>query len=265
VALLLEKNPEFSPKQIKSLITTTTDSVSDAYSNEFPPEIAGAGRLNLTKAFTANTIIWPSYAIFELSAEKPSDIEVLSLEAISGELEKLDVRFEGPEIIDYSFSQEGNLLEISGTLNEQVFGEFEGKIFIEDSKSNYNIPVSIRITEGSVSVTEQDGVINFGINHPDEWTYAKISLTNAITGKSDTTSATPSKMAKLSVNENGQYWVEAKINVNGETFDAFETVEVKSATSGINVFGSLNIPERQIFIIFGIIIAVAAVGLKIRK
>jgi minor extracellular serine protease Vpr len=265
VALLLEKNPELSPKQIKSLITTTTDSVSDAYSKEFPLEIAGAGRLNLTKAFSANTIIWPAYAIFDLSTEKQSDVEVLSLEVVSGELEKLDVRFEGPEIIDYSFSQEGNLLEIFGTLNEQVFGEFEGKIFIKDSKSNYNIPISIRITEGSVSVTEQDGVINFGINHPDDWAYAKISLTNAITGKSDTTSATPSKMAKLSVNENGQYWVEAKINVNGETFDAFETVEVKSATNGINIFDSLNIPERQVFIIFGIIIVVTAVGLKIRK
>ena len=115
-------------------------------------------------------------------------------------------------------------------------------------------------------MTEQDGEINFGINHPDEWTYAKISLINANTGKSDTTSATPSKMAKLSVNQNGQYWVEAKINVNGETFDAFETIEVQSARdNGIRIFESLSIPERQIFIVFGIIIVVAAVGLRIRK
>ena len=117
VALLLEKNPELSPKQIKSIITTTTDSVSDAYSNEFPLEVAGAGRLNVTKAFSANTIIWPSYAIFDLSSEKPSDVEVFSLETVSGDLEKLDVRFEGPETIDYSFSQEGNILEIFATLN----------------------------------------------------------------------------------------------------------------------------------------------------
>ena len=35
--------------------------------------------------------------------------------------------------------------------------------------------------------------------------------------------------------------------------------------NGISIFDSLNLPERQIFIIFGIIIIVAAVGLKIRK
>ena len=115
-------------------------------------------------------------------------------------------------------------------------------------------------------MTEQDGEINFGINHPDDWTYAKISLINAISGESDTTSATPNKIAKLSVSENGQYWIEAKINVNGETFDAFETIEVQSAkNNGISVFDSWNIPQRQIFIIFGIIVLVVAVGLKIRK
>ncbi len=265
-ALLLEKNPDLNPRQIKSLIATTTDSVADAYSNEFPLEVAGAGRLNVTKAFSANTIIWPSYGIFDLSSEKPSDTEVFTLETVSGNLEELDVKFEGPEIIEFSVSQENNSLKISGTLIEQVFGEYEGRILIEDSNTNYNIPIMIRITEGSVSASEQDGEINFGIKHPDDWTYAKISLINAITGESDTTSATPNKVAKLSVNENGQYWIEAKINVNGETFDAFETVEVQSAIdNGNNVFDSLNIPERQIFIIFGIIIVVAAVGLKIRK
>lgn len=266
VALLLEKNPELNPRQIKSLITTTTDPVSDAYSNEFPLEIAGAGRLNVTKAFSANTIIWPSYAIFDLSSKKPSDVEEFSLEVISGNLERLDVKFEGPEIIDFSYSQEENILKVTSTLDEQVFGEFEGRILIKDSWTIYNIPVLIRITEGSVSVTEQDGEINFGINHPDDWTYAKISLINAISGESDTTSATPNKIAKLSVSENGQYWIEAKINVNGETFDAFETIEVQSAkNNGISVFDSWNIPQRQIFIIFGIIVLVVAVGLKIRK
>jgi len=264
-ALLLERNPELNPSQIKSLIVTTTDPVSDAYGNEFPTEIAGTGRLNVTKAFSANTIISPTFVIFDLSSEKPSDVQVLSLEPVSGELENLDVSFEAPRIIDFTFSQENNLLKISASLNDEEFGEFTGRVFIKDSGSRYNIPALVRITEGSVSVTEQDGVINFGISHPDDWTYAKISLINSGTGKSDTTSATPNKNGKLTVSENGQYWIEAKINANGKTFDAFETVEVKSASGNSNVFDSLNVPERQLFIILGIIILVAAVGLKIKK
>jgi len=264
-ALLLERNPELNPSQIKSLIVTTTDPVSDAYGNEFSREIAGAGRLNVTKAFSANTIISPTFAIFDLSSEKPSDVQVLSLEPVSGELENLDVSIEGPEIIDFTYSQENNLLKISASLNDEEFGEFAGRVFIKDSGSSYNIPALVRITEGSVSVAEQDGVINFGISYPDDWIYAKISLINSVTGESDTTSATPNKNGKLTVSKNGQYWIEAKINVNGETFDAYETVEVKSASSNSNVFDSLDMPERQLFIIFGIIILVAAVGLKIKR
>ena len=63
-ALLLQKEPDLKPNDIKSILVTTSDSVSDAYGNKFPFEFAGTGRLNLTKAFNANLIIYPTYLTF---------------------------------------------------------------------------------------------------------------------------------------------------------------------------------------------------------
>ena len=51
VALLLNKNPEFSPEQIKSILVTTSDVITDEYDQKFNFNIGGAGRLNVTSAF----------------------------------------------------------------------------------------------------------------------------------------------------------------------------------------------------------------------
>ena len=81
-----------------------------------------------------------------------------------------------------------------------------------------------------------------------------------------TTSATPSKDAKLSVHESGEYWVESKIQSNAQTFNVYETFEVESVskTEGLDLFEVLKIPESPIIIVFFIIIAVALFSVKIR-
>jgi len=47
-ALLLSKKIDLQPTEIKSLLVTTTDSVSDAYGKQFDVDITGSGRLNVT-------------------------------------------------------------------------------------------------------------------------------------------------------------------------------------------------------------------------
>ena len=102
---------------------------------------------------------------------------------------------------------------------------------------------------------------------PKKWTYAKISIINGETGKTDTTSATPINDATISVYEPGEYWVESKIRYNDETFNVYEKFEVKSIpqTQSIDLFNLLDIPEKPIIIVFFVMIAIALVGLKIRK
>jgi minor extracellular serine protease Vpr len=55
-ALLLQKNPELQHHEIKSLLLTTTEPVSDAYEQEFSILEAGSGRLDIGNAFNANLV-----------------------------------------------------------------------------------------------------------------------------------------------------------------------------------------------------------------
>ena len=125
----------------------------------------------------------------------------------------------------------------------------------------------IHITQGSINTMVQDGKLNFEVNHPDEWTYAKISVINKDNGRIDTTSATPNKKASISVYKDGEYWVEAKISTREKTSDAFDVVFVKDASGNDtpNIFNELSISEKPIIIVAIIFGIVAIVGLKIRK
>ena len=55
--------------------------------------------------------------------------------------------------------------------------------------------------------------------------------------------------------------------MNGKTFDAYNTIEVNSINDNIqSEFELLNIPEKQIAIVLGIIIIIGIVGvIGIRK
>ena len=109
--------------------------------------------------------------------------------------------------------------------------------------------------------------MSLGISSPNDWTYAKISLSDKNNKIVDVTSATPTKEGKITVYEPGLYWIEAQIRIDGETIEAYETTYVKSSSKN-NPFGFLNIldiPERPILIIFAVFVIIALVGLKIRK
>ncbi|MEK6867174.1 MAG: peptidase S8, partial [Thermoproteota archaeon] len=100
-----------------------------------------------------------------------------------------------------------------------------------------------------------------------QWSFAKISVINSKDGKTETVTATPEKDASIRVNENAEYWIYAKIKVNGKTFDAYNTIEVNSINDNIqSEFEVLNIPEKQIAIVLGIVIITGIVGvIAIRK
>ncbi|KAG2472729.1 MAG: Peptidase S8/S53 subtilisin kexin sedolisin [Nitrosopumilales archaeon] len=266
-ALLLQKNPDISPEEVKSLLLTTTDFVFDAYDNKFPFEAAGVGRLNVTRAFEANLIIIPQSLIFNLSTEKPAEISNLELSNIHGSLDKVKVEFDGPEVVNFDFQQIGNSLHSTVSISEDVFGEFQGVILIEDKNTEYHVPVLIRKTEGSIIVNEKDGKLDFTISHPDGWSYAKISAINKDSGKTYTTSVTPKKDSSISLADSGEYWILANINVDGNTIDLYDTVYVEkpSSENDLNFLYLIDIPERPLVIVIVIAIIISAVGLKLRN
>jgi len=267
IALLLEKYPNMNHHEIKSLLMTTSAPVSDAYGQKFSLSDSGSGRLNIAKAFQAKLIIIPPNFVINLSSDNPTTQKQLELKLLEGTLENLEVKFEGPEFIQFTHILEGNNLLIKIKILGQNYGEHEGRIIINHNEIKYTIPFLIHYTEGSISVNQKEGKLNFTIYHPEQWSFAKISVINSKDGKTETVTATPEKNASIRVNENAEYWIYAKIKVNGKTFDAYNTIEVNSINDNIqSEFEVLNIPEKQLAIVLGIIIIIGIVGvIAIRK
>lgn len=265
-ALLLQKEPDLEPNDIKSILTTTSDSVSDAYGNKFPFEFAGTGRLNLTKAFNANLIINPTYLTFNLSQEKQSQTQMLEIKSLE-KTTPITVSFEGDENIHFEQIFENEDLLITASLNDDKLGDFVGRVILENDGVTYTVPILVYVTKGTIIINDEEGKLNFQISYPEDWSYARISVINKETGKIDTTSVTPKKDSSITVFEPGEYWVESKISSDGNTIDVYETIKVKTASTSkeLRFFDSLDIPERPILIIFAFIVVIALVGLKIRN
>jgi minor extracellular serine protease Vpr len=265
-ALLLQKE-KLEPMEIKSLLVTTADPVSDAYGSNFPYEITGSGRINVTKAFDANLIIEPTYLTFILSPEKKIQSELLQIKSLDNTNYKIKVSLAGNDKIGFGYSLENNIVNITAYLKGEFVGEVEDRVFIEQDNLIYNIPIIVHVTQGTIAVAEKDGVMNFEILSPKDWSYAKISVIDKDNGIIDTTSTTPSKDASITVYNSGDYWIDSKIRVDEETFDAYDIVHVKSATEKkeMSIFNLVKIPEKPLYIIFAVVAIIALVGLKIRR
>jgi minor extracellular serine protease Vpr len=264
-ALLLQKNPELQNQELKSLLMTTVQPVSNAYGQEFSLHESGSGRLDIANAYNAKLIISPTNFVINFSPEQLLIEKQLELKLIEGEIGEINVKFEGPKFIKFTHDIENNNLQIELNIIGEEYGEHEGKIFINHEKIQYTIPVLVQYTEGSISVNQEDEKLFFEIEHPDKWSFAKISVTNSKNGNMDTTTTTPNKKSSIEIYENGEYWVKAKIKVDGNTSDAFNTIKINSLSEKIEKRELTNIPEKQIIIIISIIVVVGIIGLLIRK
>ena len=263
-ALLLQKNPELENYEIKSLLLTTVKPVSDAYGQKFSLHESGSGRLDIANAYKAKLIINPTNFVINLSADQPSIEKQLEFKLIQGTLEKIDVKFEGPEFIEFTHNIKNSNLEIRLNIVGEKYGEHEGKILIEHEKIQYTIPILIHYTKGSISVYEENEKLFFEINHPDKWNFAKITITNSENGNTDIITTT-NKKTSLKIYENGEYWIDAKIKIDENTADAFNTIKITSLSEKVKKIELGDIPEKQIIIIVSIIIIVGIVGLLIKK
>ena len=76
---------------------------------------------------------------------------------------------------------------------------------------------------------------------------------------------TTNKKTSLKIYENGEYWIDAKIKIDENTADAFNTIKITSLSEKVKKIELGDIPEKQIIIIVSIIIIVGIVGLLIKK
>ena len=264
-ALLLQKNPELHHHEIKSLLLTTVKPVSDAYGQEFSLHESGSGRLDIGNAYGAKLIITPPNFVVNVSSDNLIVEKQFKLKLIESTLDNFDVKFEGPEFIKFSYLLEDNTLQIKMNMSEENFGDHEGKIIVNHDDTRYVVPFLLHYTPGSISVNQQNQKLFFDIYHPEEWSFAKISVTNSKDGKTDTTTITPNKKVSIEIYENAEYWIDAKIRVNGNTSNAFNTVEISSLPENSYRIDTIDIPEKQIGIIAGIVIIIGIIGLVKRR
>ena len=260
-ALILQKNPELTPQELKSILMTTSEIVYDQFDNRFPIDVSGNGRIDASKAINAELIIMPPNLIFDLSPANQIQIKHLKINGIDGE--SMSIRFEESGIADFDYSLDNENIVINAKLTEQSLGEFESRIIINHNEIDYHIPVMVRVSEGAITINEDGGKFNVDISSPSSWSYAKISVINQETGKMFTESITPSKNSELTVYEPGEYWIEAEID---RTLSAYASIHVeKIEHNEKNLVNALNLPEKPILIIAAIMIVTAIVGLSIRR
>jgi len=263
-ALILQKNPELTPQELKSILMTTSEIVYDQFDDRFPIEVSGNGRIDVSKAINAELIIMPPNLIFDLSPANQIQTKHLKINGIDGE--SMSIRFEESHIVDFDYDLEDENLVINAKLTEQSLGEFESRIIINHNEIDYHIPIIVRVSEGAITINEDGGKLGIDISSPSSWSYAKISIINQETGKTFTDSIVPGKNSELNVYEPGEYWIEAKIKDGDKTLSVYTTIQVeKIEHSEKNLANTLNLPEKPILIIAAIMIVTAIVGLSIRR
>ena len=266
IALLLEKNPDLRPHEIKSILITTSNVITDQYGKEFEFDVGGAGRIDLEKAFNSKLVFNPPMLIFNLSEHKTSEEHEIEINSMDGIINIQKVEFSGADNIEFNYEIKDSRLYITSKLIENESGNFETRALITNNDVMYQIPISVRVSEASIVILETENELSFQVKLPLDWEYAKITITNSETFEEHTVSITPSKFESLKLYDAGTYWIEANVKNDENTFDVYEVYDIKEDLSEQKpILSSTGLPERALMILGIIFSIVIVVGLKFRK
>ena len=264
-ALLLNKNPEFSPEQIKSILVTTSDVITDEYGQKFDFNTGGAGRLNVTSAYKSELILLPPNLTFDLSSERKSQTKNIET-GLFDQINTLEVKFPQSKNIQFDHKLVDNELQITANLIMDEVINLEERVIVTHKGIKHQIPIYVRVSDASMEILENSDGLSFSIIEPQDWTYAKITATNKYTLEENSISLTPKENSVLKIYESGQYWIEANIKADGQTFDVYDTVMVESdSVSEEPLVSDVIISERALIILAVIFGIVLIVGLKIKN
>ncbi len=265
-AILLQKNPTLGPQEISAIISTTSDPISDTFGTPFPQEISGTGRLNVTKAIDANLVILPPFGIFDLSPYTKTRTAAFEIKTLDGKKPQIKAGFEFDQnIAKIDYSLDGSELMVTATLTSQKIGQYQGMVIVDDQKTRYHIPILIRVSDGSIEATENNGRLDFAIDLSKAWSYAKISVFNADARLVDSISITPSGSKSILLHDTGTFWVQAEIKTENGTVSLYNTVRVNTPAEPSFGLASVGLPAQQFIIVVAIIVIVLIVGLYIRR
>ena len=264
-ALLLNKNPEFSPEQIKSILVTTSDVITDEYGQKFDFNTGGAGRLNVTSAYKSELILLPPNLTFDLSSERKSQTKNIET-GLFDQINTLEVKFPQSKNIQFDHKLVDNELQITANLIMDEVINLEERVIVTHKGIKHQIPIYVRVSDASMEILENSDGLSFSIIEQQDWTYAKITATNKYTLEENSISLTPKENSVLKIYESGQYWIEANIKADGKTLDVYDVVMVEpDSVSERSLVSDVIISERVLIILAVIFGIVLIVGLKIKN
>ena len=258
IALMKEKYPELTNHQIESIISTSVEPVRDAYGNEFSVDEVGSGRLNINKALDSNLIFTPASFVLNFSNDKLEINKKIEINTIKNDFDKLNIEFIGPKFIEFSSQLDEKNLVLTFVSEENRFGKYDGRILINDEKSKYTIPFLIHFSSSTMDVKQVNDNLIFEIIEPNDWSFAKITITNNDSGKTDTITSTSSKSIVYDLMENGEYFIESKIRFNENSTTTFNVINVNGISDKKSEF---EIISRELLLIIVGISIIGIVGL----
>ena len=266
IALLLEKNPDLTPHEIKSILVTTSNVITDQYGKEFEFDAGGAGRIDLKKVFDSKLVFDPPKLIFNLSEHKTSEEHEIKINSFDGNINIQKVEFSDVNNVELSYEIKDSTLYITSKLIENKLGVFETRAFITNDDVIYQIPIIVRVSEASISILETENELSFQVKQPLDWEYAKITITNSETFEERSISITPKKFESLKLYDAGKYWIEVNVKNDENTFDMYEVYDIKKDLSEQKpIVENSELPERALIILGIIFSIVIVVGLKFRR
>ena len=255
IALMKEKYPELTNHQIESIISTSVEPVRDAYGNEFSVDEVGSGRLNINKALDSNLIFTPASFVLNFSNDKLEINKKIEINTIKNDFDKLNIEFIGPKFIEFSSQLDEKNLVLTFVSGENRFGKYDGRILINDEKSKYTIPFLIHFSSSTMDVKQVNDNLFFEIIEPNDWSFAKITITNNDSGKTDTITSTSSKSIVYDLMENGEYFIESKIRFNENSTTTFNVINVNGISDKKSEF---EIISRELLLI---IVGISIIGI----
>ena len=311
-ALLLERHPGLAPAAVRSILVTTADEVAGAEGSPNVgrglPDAAGAGRLNATRALAAEIVFEPPLLDLDASPARPSGSASIGVARIDGgPVGPLEVSASLPRGVSGHHAVEygpGNGATVtllaslgggSGAVEEEPdWGTrtLAGSLAVSDGSASYAVPVMVRVSNGTVAAAEvprgagwlglgagggEGGAVEVSVKAPGGWSYARVTVTDSLTGAQYHSSSRPGEPARIDVEGGGTHWIEASILVGGRpggpVADAFGKVDVAGAAGGAGGAGEPDpaaggipwphLPERQAPIVAAAVAAIAAAGAAI--
>lgn len=281
-ALLLQLHPDLKPQEIASILVTTADPLEDPFSNYYSLDVAGNGRLNVTRAINSQIIAEPYYTILHISPTTNAT-KVIELRSIGEPIDKinatldifmfdnikmpidLDIKLDLKRV-DAKYMQ---LVIDTNNATNATQGRYQGRIYIDIPREKLSIPLIIYKSDIGINAVNEDGIIKLSLNSEENWESAKIKVINPENNFKRILTLTPEKnMLVIKADDIGEHWIDVSIISNNRIINTFATLYINSVSKddfGMIYFIDDIIPFKEALIIIAFLGIVSIVVLIFKR